>query len=1033
MLEKFHAILERMGILLEFGDGDTASGVSAHSPTASDQPTTSSVEVNRRRQLGQAGALRDEESALSFTSPHSPGGQQSGINHEPEVRTTLQYARRSALSSIFNRWHDAATRGRQNGIKPLGFGVDTNSSSQRPPAPIVSSEIARSGQNVMTPQTAIKSTHPPHQDVLRGQPLGRTSPVPSRPSVLPLLDSWQRAAAQQQASTQDRDVALPQTPEAVGAKGMKATLPKDDKKHEVMRQNLVGEGSGRLSSPRHEKTQTLPLSKTQSPRPTPPRAVIEPESSILAHQPDQIDVPRTPQRKEDKRAHDALETERLMYLASRAREIFIASKVFNHWADKTARRLEREAVARRHMIRFRCFRSWCQGPNSQVPAANRLRVTTAAQKLRRAVAENEEQLRLAAVAASQSRHVRTVQKVLDMWARHKTENEARLRIARRSRLITLGLWLGKAHEHTRIKELATEQHEKHAENRAIGDWYRQAVTGAARSDAAKRIGTHRVSHGYLVEWWDQAELSRRAQEYHRRSLAERAGHCFDMWNLQARKQAFIWRNDYVTVTRIFDTWMRKAQQDARNLERAKQLSALQLKVNYADLLLSVSAYQEELGRLHRRARLYISATRVVTVFEHSAKQRQAQRWDAIKRHLHTRYEQVSAARKQKAFFRALDGWRDAAILGQRQNEQVERFRRVRDASHRGTALALWVDESANGEMRQYEASLYHALPRLDAWSAWSHDQEQQYSQARDMVAVGKQIQYQRIWSTSSLQHGGLAHTANMVVQRYQREKRTKALQQWRFHGDKGKSIAPPPSTRRRVMFGAPEGPRSTRRPFQKSLPLTGRENHGLLRDTIETPTRWTGQPLPMGSLFSNRPMPPVSEADEEHTPTSSQLEDDDVPETTPPRRQARGARINTGLATTTPRAPVPDHVEQEFRLRFARSTTTSRPGATGSRTPFLAPQASREARSLSDEGRQLARSTSAPLTATTGSRPPFTRYKISRPSSTGPSMLRQPVSTQSMGTGEGANVQSAPGRGSLNKTLLRTGQYRNPKLSQSYN
>ncbi|KAG5926275.1 hypothetical protein E4U42_003469 [Claviceps africana] len=67
------------------------------------------------------------------------------------------------------------------------------------------------------------------------------------------------------------------------------------------------------------------------------------------------------------------ENHALSLRAARARQIFLASRILSRWADKTAIRVDREAVARRHMVRFRCFNNWLQAPNSTRPRIRHLK------------------------------------------------------------------------------------------------------------------------------------------------------------------------------------------------------------------------------------------------------------------------------------------------------------------------------------------------------------------------------------------------------------------------------------------------------------------------------------------------------------------------------------------------------------------------------------------------------------------------------------------------------------------------------------
>lgn len=928
LLGKFHAILERMGIVIEFGEGDTASVVSTHSHIAPDQPTDQPSYENQR-------PLTREDNGPKSPSAHnldySPKNGQDfeGQGARPPPRKT-------ALLSALNRWANASAENRPNGHRPLSTITKAGPSWERPARPDLSDIIEQT-----TDRLPAESTPLPHDYALQGVEDTDASPVAPRPSILPILDrlgllqksrpesplSQSTLPSQVSSLPSIRDVGQPV---AGFSKGGKAHLPR-----------IVENESAIHQMPRDDTVKVSESPKQQTASIRSELDVQQPRSQSPTQRPTQQVIPETPLQQQDQAGlrltESERESERLLRRACRAREIFVASKAFNHWADKTARRLEREAVARRHMIRFKCFRGWSQGPSSVDDEAQRLRATTAVQKLRRAVAEHEEQLRLAALAASQSRRVKTVVGALDKWARHKAESEVRLKLAQRSRIRAATGWLTKAHEHRGAEEHAAKQHKLHSENKAIASWAHQADIGVMRDNAAKKIGEHRVSRTCLAQWWDQAELQRRACAYHREILLDKAQHYFEQWNLQARRQAFIWRNEYVSVRKTFDIWEKSAQEDRRTQSWAARMSEVRLKVKYTDVWADTETQHQQLERLSSRACLYIRGTRTFAVFKKTVEQRQARRREAVKRHLAMRYEQVSAAKKRRRFFATLDRWRHAASVSLDQAEQARQICKARESMSRANALAVWLDESARDERRHYEAQLYHTLPTLGAWGAWSQEQEDMSVQALDMITTGKRIQFQKLWSISSLQHGGLAHTASMVAQKHQREKRNKVLHFWRLHSDKGKGLAVTALSQRRDRFAASDGPKtSSRLPGQRNLIRGGIDGRRQSTGMFETPTRWTGQALPMGSLFANRPMPPVREADEEHTPTSSRLGDDDMLEPSP--RPMKTMRITTvPRSSTTPKVPVPTHVEEEFRaqLRQATSTATgSGSGSTGQKTPF---------------------------------------------------------------------------------------------------
>lgn len=1031
LLGKFHAILERMGIVIEFGEGDAASVVSAPSHIAPDQPTDQ-LSYENQRPVTREGSGPKSPSAHSLDYSPKNGQDIEGEETPPPPRKT-------ALLSALNRWANASAENRPNGHRPLPTVTKAGPSRERPAPPELSDVIEHDIEQT-TDRLPARSTPLSHDYALQGVEDKDASPVAPRPSILPILDRLgllprSRPESPLSQSTLPSQVSGP--PSIRDVRQPVAGYPKDGKAHLP---RIIENESAIHRMPRDDTVKVSESPNQQTPSIRSELDEQQPRGQSPTHRPVQQVIPVTPHQQQGQAGlrptEGERESERLLRRACRAREIFIASKAFNHWADKTARRLEREAVARRHMIRFKCFRGWSQGPSSVDDEAQRLRATTAVQKLRRAVAEHEEQLRLAALAASQNRRIKTVVGALDKWARHKAESEVRLKLAQQSRIRAATGWLTKAHEHRGAEEHAAKQHKLHSESKAIASWAHQADIGVTRDNAAKKIGDHRVSRTCLAQWWDQAELQRRASAYHREIMLDRAQHYFEQWNLQARRQAFLWRNEYVSVRKAFDIWEKSAQEDRRTQSWAARMSEVRLKVKYTDVWADTETQHQQLERLSSRACLYIRGTRIFTVFKQTVEQRQARRREAVKRHLAMRYKQVSGARKRRIFFATLDKWRHAASVSLDQAERAMQICNARDSTSRANTLATWLDESARDERMHYEAQLYHTLPTLDAWGAWSQEQEDMSVQALDMITTGKRIQFQKLWSISSLQHGGLAHTASMVAQKHHREKRNRVLQIWRLHSDKGEGLAVTALSQRRDRFAASDGPKTSfRLPGQRNLIRGGIDGRRQSTGMFETPTRWTGQALPMESLFANRPMPPVREADEEHTPTSSRLGDDDVLEPSP--RPMKTMRITTvPRSSTTPKAPVPTHVEEEFRaqLRPATATATgSGTGSTGQKTPFRPSRPSRRDWGTSMGGPSLDGSLSIPPATHSQSQSAQSGPIMSSSGRSGASRFRIPVSARPAlrqpGTQSVAGATTTPLR---NNIFSGRSQSQTSSLSRSF-
>ncbi|KAF9775011.1 hypothetical protein IL306_006908, partial [Fusarium sp. DS 682] len=282
--------------------------------------------------------------------------------------------------------------------------------------------------------------------------------------------------------------------------------------------------------------------------------------------------PSTPEQRVDSER----EQSRLLRQAARAREIYLASKVFNHWADRTARRLERDAVARRHMIRFRYFRLWSQAPALREPTTDHMRAAVAVRKWQRIVAQ-EKSLQAAASAAARAYELRKIQRVLDLWSCHRLEHLGRQMTASRSKTRAMSKWLLQAAHDKAFSQAIRTQTTLRLQVDAIHKWQGDAEKESQFYNTARRIGDIQHSFTYLREWWDQAEISRRAAGYRQQLMVERVNLAFDEWNLRARAQAFQWRREYLQVTQVFDRWFQCAEQEADMGRRAEEFYEEQAK------------------------------------------------------------------------------------------------------------------------------------------------------------------------------------------------------------------------------------------------------------------------------------------------------------------------------------------------------------------------------------------------------------------------------------------------------------------------
>ena len=966
LIENFQAILGRMGIVLEFGENTTVSARTSSSLAPTDSPSTRPLTSASGIQKDQ-GSPKQLPWARPFPSASTNvhenrdrhgdvSSEDNGTDVRPDLKAAhvLQSSQRAALSVALNRWHRAAAHGQGNPELDPGNDLKPTATALENRSDIPHYRTAHKNHNPGPKQREDRDASP-------------EGPV-YRPSLLSAVDRWRTTVVQRytqeenhgprQASAQS---AAPQpveyrSPTARG-KGKEVSTGGQDQTPRTAHSSPTLLKIGTVSTANQKSTaqKFAPLGNVMPPGR---------KQSLL----------RSSQTGEEQAATQASE-QRLMVRVARAREIYLGSKVFNHWADRTARRLEREAVARRHMIRFRCFRGWSQVPTSRTPAADHLRAATAAQKLQRAVAHHEEQLRLTAAAASQAYRLKKIERALNSWLCHLSEHAARQKTAARNRMKTLTKWFFQAGDDAALGEAVVAHRIQANEVNSLIRWNGQAERSATRQTAASQIGRFHLSFAYLRGWWDQSEAHRRAQMYQQYRLQKKATHVFDLWNLQARAQAFVWRNEYLSVKRTFDLWAQRSRMYAQRENEATQFYERTAKIRFCSHLRHTHQKCLDLERLESRTRLYIGAVRILDIFDAAMAQQRVREKEAVKRHLMMRYQQVSRERKRRNFFVALDHWRSLTAQDMRQASTAEMPMARQDSQQQLMAVEMWSHQALGDQQRYYRAQLQHGQSWLHVWGDASMDHEHQHLQARSLWAAGKQRQYQKLWSMSTLQQRGQAHTATVVEQRHDRERCNRAFHLWRQRCNKSKSTVFEAEPDKSRSFRSSSIFRNKLKPFSARRSQLGHDGDNLIpySGLADTPTRRTGQFFPMGSLSSTTPMPAVRELDENIS--SSSIGDEAV---TSPLNRAPGVMMPTGLPSTTPRGPVPTYLEREFRPRSSQpqQLVKNRSGPDHSHPP------TRLVASQPSQGRPMLRSPGGQhgvggrTTPRTLSRPPLARSVV---------------------------------------------------------
>jgi hypothetical protein len=605
----------------------------------------------------------------------------------------------------------------------------------------------------------------------------------------------------------------------------------------------------------------------------------------------------------------------LMQRAARARQIYLASRAFNHWADKTATRLEREAIARRHMIRFRCFRGWSQTPGCMTPAVDQLIAITAVQKLHRAVAYQDEQLRAAARAIANNYRLKLAKRALEQWACSAAEDRFRQEDASRARRSVALAWLSQAGKGTNLSKVASQCKKQNVAQM----WRDRARDAEERLNISRQVGMVRPAFAHLRAWWDHTEVERRAQIYNANILGTKTLRAFEHWNLSSRAQAFIWHDDYIRVTKAVQVWTKSRNQHERQAARGRNYYEAKKMPLVQDAVVVFSIYQDYLKHYAERARLFIFATRLLRVFDHAYQKSKTQRKQEVRQQLMTRYKEVSALRKRRKFESTLDKWRSLARKSVALKANVEEHKAKNDSRKGQVALYRWSYAAAMNQQTHIDGERRGIYAAIKLWSNYTAYQEQQELQSWNSWIHRKQRQSLKTWSISSLQGSGQAHSAKMVRDRHEVDKRGRAFQVWRQTSRAIESKASLYRARTTPQLNQSFSGRSSWRARASKIDSSYQSSFlGTPMASVETPTRWTGQALPLGGSISY-PMPPVEEADEESSKLSHAS--DDMPEEIEARRHGRverpfGVRLGSILAghntaSTTPQAPVPRHLQRE--------------------------------------------------------------------------------------------------------------------------
>ncbi|KAK0390028.1 hypothetical protein NLU13_3601 [Sarocladium strictum] len=933
LLDKFQTILGQLGITVELGEDREPDVQLSPAPsttrsvrsilnralrpyprTTPERPSSSRNTFARVPELQDASHEQTEESSLDSpaaiaTERHAlPRNDVDGFadaataehdveepNHDqpklPQETGDLHSRRDNGpppqLESDLNRWIRAAKIQRANIFTSPARTAGTD---------------APSALDMTTPERPIESRQSQVSQLVRDQ-LARPA-NPSPPSLMSLIDGW-RGSALLQPRGSGSPVGHRESPLAKIEPAYTATTDRQEPGRTEKSDTAIGNAS---------RTQDQPQPGHQSDHfqhvfPTKQAAV----TAVLS-QAKQDEVERRSSRTpltQEQTVRMQIQQQKLMYRATRARELYLASKFFNQWADRTARRLEREGVARRHMIRFRCFRGWSHMPSSRDPAIDRMRMSAALRKLLRATSEHQEELDGLAACGTQICQRASALKALSIWKRRVAVSEAQDRATERLKARMALRWQMQSATHAASLEAARLRGRQTRGINTLINWQEKSENHLAQATAAHDIGDAKLGFHHLRNWWDKSEISRRSAVFNRFLYTEKAAHALSIWNLAARSQAFKWNNDFRTVSRIFDKWELLAQHDQDTEAVATSHYAERARSQVLRGLDRARRNQKRADRVQGRVRLFITATKTLAVFDEAVTKRKAEEKERVKKILKNKHKQASSARKKRQFFTALTQWQQSASESNACAQRAADTRSLLDDRKQERALDLWVQQTKDHDEKMDQAVQHYVLSWLDQWTAFSAQVALQEAQAWETWALEQQRAALKDWSIMSLQRGGQAHTASVAYQKHSRDRRHRALQIWKVRYERAKG-----GDEMDADLGFTPVPASTRS-YRQSWRLfsdrsRGMNNRSSVTSMTDTPTRWTGQLSLMSSTMGQNPMPVVEEADEKDSIKSPARV---APDFDSPIRGRQDDNVFGGLPSTTPLAPVPSHLHQGFNPR----------------------------------------------------------------------------------------------------------------------
>ncbi|KAJ5917375.1 Sfi1 spindle body [Penicillium verhagenii] len=416
--------------------------------------------------------------------------------------------------------------------------------------------------------------------------------------------------------------------------------------------------------------------------------------------------------------------------ANRARNLYLMTKAFTHWAQFTSEEVARTSAARRHVLSIKYFNAWREITAVNELKAQRFALQRPFNKWRKkllnvkqaegqAVTMHQKSLQHASYwqwfwgfcerRAPEWYDYRLKRRSLLYWLQNfRTNRERDHEIAVHNRRCALGsalqVWSQRVRAIGSAQQLAEKTQRHLALTEAFGEWKIQSRLAPAASRITDMVDT-RVLRNALSKWISRARMMERAQELDQQRIQRNA---WTSWNDTLRCLALRARIDERLKMEIMYKWivMERFQLMRRiHEQRIKREVFTRFVTNtrdtYTRLLFNAEAHEEnrteDLARSKLalwRERLVIQREREYTAFEFYAP-RLAQESLMAWRSKHEQNKKMEGWANDARFYflmkRTLQDWRQATLdsAKRRRKEAYAKVRRKIKMNLASNALATW--------------------------------------------------------------------------------------------------------------------------------------------------------------------------------------------------------------------------------------------------------------------------------------------------------------------------------------------------------